>query len=111
MNRVWDYIGFVIWFMGLGYIVMWLIGSPEYRMLPPIMHMIGLASATFVAVRLLLLAIARWRVPWSVARAMSDARPPEAVLKPPPAKPVRPLPTVKPRNQFGLRGARQKNMA
>jgi len=103
MNRVWDYAGFVVWFVGLGYIVMWLIASPEHRMLPPALHMVGLASATFVAVRLLLLAIARWRVPVSVARATAAARAPTAVLKSP-QKPARPLPTVKPRNHFGLRG-------
>ena len=103
MNRVWDYAGFVVWFMGLGYIVMWLIGSPEYRMLAPAFHLVGLASATFVAVRLLLLAIARWRVPMSVARAAASARAPDAVLKAPPQEPARALPTVKPRNHFGLR--------
>ena len=103
MNRVWDYAGFVVWFMGLGYLVMWLIGSPEYRMLAPAFHLVGLTSATFVAVRLLLLAIARWRVPLSVARAMAGARAPDAVLKAPPPKPPRPLPTVKPRDRFGLR--------
>jgi hypothetical protein len=104
MNRVWDYAGFVIWFVGLGYVVMWLIGAPEYRMLAPAFHLVGLASATFVAVRLLLLAIARWRVPFSVARASGAARAPDAVLKAPPSKPARPLTTVKPREHFGLRG-------
>ena len=104
MNRVWDYAGFVVWFMGLGYVVMWLIGAHEFRMLAPAFHLVGLASATFVVVRLLLLAIARWRVPFSVARATGAARAPEAVLKAPPSKPSRPLPTVKPRDQFGLRG-------
>jgi len=104
MNRVWDYIGFIVWFMGLGYLVMWLIGSPEHRMLPPAFHVVGLASATFVAARLLLLAIARWRAPTSVVRAGAAARAPDAVLKTPPRKPARPLPAVKPRSHFGLRG-------
>ena len=98
MNRVWDYAGFVVWFMGLGTIVLWLVGSSEHPMLPPALLLVGLASATFVAVRLLLLAIARWRVPLTGARA------PDAVLKAPPPKPARPLPTVKPRGHFGLRG-------
>ena len=35
MNRVWDYIGFAVWFAGLGYIVLWLFGSPEHLILPP----------------------------------------------------------------------------
>jgi hypothetical protein len=110
MNRVWDYAGFVVWFMGLGYIVLWLVGSPEHRMLSPAFHLVGLASATFVAVRLLLLAIARWRVPFGVARAAAGARAPAAVIKPPP-KPVRALPTVKPRDHFGLRGNKQKTVS
>lgn len=110
MNRVWDYAGFIVWFMGLGYLVLWLVGSPEHRMLPPVFHVAGLASATFVAVRLLLLAIARWRVPFSVARATAAARAPAAVIKPPPPKPVRSLPTVKPRDHFGLRGNKQKTV-
>ncbi len=107
MNRVWDYAGFVVWFLGLGYIVLWLIASPGHRIsLPPALHWVGLASATFVAVRLLLLAIARWRAPVSVVRAAAAARPPDAVLKSPPrSKPARPLPTVKPRDHFGLRNA------
>ena len=109
MNRVWDYAGFVVWFMGLGTIVLWLVGLSGHPMLPPALLLIGLASATFVAVRLLLLAIARWRVPFAVARAGAAARAPAAVIKPPP-KPVRALPTVKPRDQFGLRGHRQKTV-
>jgi hypothetical protein len=104
MNRVWDYAGFVVWFIGLGTIALWLVGSSEHPMLPPALLLVGLASATFVAVRLLLLAIARWRVPFSVARA------PATVIKPPPPKPARPLPTVKPRDQFGLRGNKQKTV-
>ena len=110
MNRVWDYAGFIVWFMGLGTIVLWLAGPVGRPMLPPALLLIGLASATFVAVRLLLLAIARWRVPFSVARATAAARPPAAVIKPPPSKPVRPLPTVKPRDHFGLRGHKQKTV-
>ena len=98
MNRVWDYAGFVVWFSGLGYILLWLVGAPKHGMLPPALHLIGLAAACFVAVRLLLLAIARWRVPPGAA---SMAGPPETAL--PPRPPPRPLPTVKPRNHFGLR--------
>ena len=108
MNRVWDYAGFVVWFMGLGTIVLWLVGFGQ-PMLPPTLLLVGLASATFVAVRLLLLAIARWRVPFGVARASAAARAPAAVIKAPP-KPMRPLPTVKPRDQFGLRGNKQKTV-
>ena len=110
MNRVWDYAGFVVWFMGLGTMVLWLAGLFGQPMLPPALLLVGLASATFVAVRLLLLAIARWRVPFGVARAAAGARGPAAVIKPPPPKPARPLPTVKPRDHFGLRGNKQKTV-
>ncbi|HSP50940.1 MAG TPA: hypothetical protein VLN61_12355 [Pseudolabrys sp.] len=52
MNRVWDYIGFAVGFTGLGYIVLWLFGSPEHLTLPPALRMIGVASAMLVPVRL-----------------------------------------------------------
>lgn len=52
MNRVWDYIGFAVWFAGLGYIVLWLFGSPEHLTLPPALRVIGVASAMFVPVQL-----------------------------------------------------------
>jgi hypothetical protein len=94
MNRVCDYCGFVVWFTGLGYIVLWLIAAPEQRMLPPALHGAGLLAATFVCVRLIVLAIRRWRVPAAVARA------PSVLAEPPPRR----LPTVKPRDHFGLRG-------
>jgi len=94
MNRVCDYCGFVVWFVGLGYIVLWLVGAPEHHMLPPALHGLGLLSATFVCVRLIVLAIRRWRVPAAGGRA------PSALPEPPPRR----LPTVKPRDHFGLRG-------
>jgi hypothetical protein len=103
MNRVCDYLGFVVWFTGLGYIVLWLVGAPEHRLLPPALYGVGLLSATFVCVRLIVLAIRRWRVP--VAAADAGARAPATVLKPPPSAPTRPLRTVKPRSHFGLRNA------
>jgi hypothetical protein len=109
MNRVWDYAGFIVWFMGLGTIVLWLAGLFGHLMLPPALLLIGLASAGFVAVRLLLLAIARWRVPFGIARAAAAVRAPAVVIKPPP-KHVRSLPTVKPRDHFGLRGNKQKTV-
>lgn len=90
--------------------MLWLVGSPQHHMPPPAFHLAGLALATFVAMRLQLLAIARWRVPFSVTRASATARPPGAVLKASPPKAHRPLPTVKPRDQFGLRGNKQKTV-
>ncbi len=101
MNRVYDYCGFVVWFTGLGYIVLWLVGAPEHRLLPPALHGVGLLSATFVCVRLIVLAIGRWRVPVAgTAATPAGGRAPSAAPEPP----SRRLPTVKPRNHFGLRG-------
>jgi hypothetical protein len=103
MNRVCDYCGFVVWFTGLGYLVLWLIGGTEHRLLPPALHGVGVLAATFVCVRLIVLAIKRWRVPVggsaaALAGAAADAE------RQRPQQPARPLPTVKPRNHFGLRG-------
>jgi hypothetical protein len=103
MNRVWDYIGFAVWFVGLGYIVMWLLSSPDLLLLPPALHVLGVASALFVPVRLLLRAIGRWRAAARAARPVC-ARKPATVLRPPRRKLAHPLRSVKPRSHFGLRG-------
>ncbi len=100
MHRVWDYFGFAVWFAGLGYIVMWLLSSPDLLLLPPALHLLGVASALFVAVRLLLRAVGRRRA----AVGAVPARKPTAVLRPPRRKPAYPLRAVKPRSHFGLRG-------
>ena len=101
MNRVWDYLGFAFWFAGLGYIVLWLFGSPEHLTLPPALRVIGVASAMFVPVRLLLRAVTRRR---HAAACAIPARKPAAVLRPRRRKPACTLPPVKPRSHFGLRG-------
>ena len=62
MNRVWDYIGFAVWFAGLGYIVMWLFGSSDHLVLSPGLHAIGVAAAMFVPVRLVLRAVGARRL-------------------------------------------------
>ena len=95
MNRVWDYIGFAVWFAGLGYIAMWLFGTPGQLALSPGLHAVGVASAMFVPVRLLLRAVA--------AHTAVRPRMPATVLRPPWRKPARRRP-VKPRSHFGLRG-------
>ena len=87
MNRIKDYIGFAIWFAGLGYIALWPITSPDMGgkpfgafiicgdtplgaldflchsalplQLPPNLHVLGFLSALFVMVRLLLYALKR----------------------------------------------------
>jgi hypothetical protein len=53
MSRVWDYFGFAVWFAGLGYIVLWLCGSvAQLGSLSPLMHVIGVAAAISVPIRL-----------------------------------------------------------
>jgi hypothetical protein len=101
MNRVWDYAGFAVWFVGLGYIAVWFV--PDHGSLSPALHVVGLTAAGLVAVRLMVLAIARLRRP-AAGVAPVAARKPHAMVKPR-AEPPRPLPTVKPRRHFGLRGA------
>ncbi len=51
MSRVWDYISFAVWFAGHGYLVMWLLGSPDHLVLPPALHAIGVAAAMLIPVR------------------------------------------------------------
>jgi hypothetical protein len=71
MNRVWDYIVFAVWFAGLGYIVVWLGGSPFHLMLPPALHAVGVVAATLVPVRLLVRAVGRRRPAPGVRRRAS----------------------------------------
>jgi cytochrome b561 len=99
MKRVWDYISFAVWFAGLGYIVMWLLGSPDHLVLPPALHAIGVAAAVLVPVRLFLRIVKRQRAAPAV-----DTRQSAAVLRSPRRKATYPVRTVKPRSHFGLRG-------
>jgi hypothetical protein len=101
MNRVWDYIGFAVWFAGLGYIVMWLFGSSDHLVLSPGLHAIGVAAAMFVPVRLVLRAVG---ARWLAAQTAIRPRKPAAVLRLSQRKPAYRHRPVKPRSQFGLRG-------
>ncbi len=74
MNRVWDYVGFVIWFVGLGYIVLWLLGMADHPMLSPALHAVGVLSAAFLAVRLAMLALKLRRASAAAAVAVLPAR-------------------------------------
>jgi hypothetical protein len=102
MNRVGDYIGFVVWFVGLGYIVLWLVAMIAEPILPPALHAVGLLAACLVAVRLFVLAHTRRRAPAGVPAA--HARMPATSLESSGKAEARPLRSVKPRNHFGLRG-------
>jgi hypothetical protein len=103
MNRVWDYLGFVIWFLGLGYIAMWPLASADHLTLPPALNVLGAASAFFVVARLSLREIKRWQFTPGGASAAS-ARAAQNPDAPPQQRQARQLPTVKPRRHFGLRG-------
>jgi hypothetical protein len=134
MNRIKDYAGFVGWFAGLGYIVLWPVtsaelgakplgasifcqdGSPSILdllcnsanpvQLPPGLHALGFLSAVFVTIQLLCFAIRRSR---RTIRQRADASSPAPLTQT--ALPLArkqnfrpPLRPVKPRTHFGLRG-------
>lgn len=103
MNRVWDYVSFAVWFFGLGYIVMWLLNSPYLATFSPVMHGLGMASATFVPLRLLIRALLRRRAAALAVRPVCTGNS-DAVLRPRWQGAGDPLRPVKARNHFGLRG-------
>jgi hypothetical protein len=107
MTRVWDYIGFGVCFAGLGYVGLWLVGSPDYLALPPALHAFGGGAAAFVPVRAILYLIGRRR---AAARATPAADSPKAAASPRPLrrKATYPIRQVAPRSQFGLRGAQDR---
>jgi hypothetical protein len=134
MNRIKDYIGFAIWFAGLGYIALWPVTSPDLGgrpfgasifcrdaslrvldflcnsalplQLPPNLHMLGFLSALFVTVQLLLRAFKRSRraVGAGAADMSALATRPPDAVPPPRRKPAWAVRPVKPRTHFGLRG-------
>lgn len=132
MDRCRDYCGFVIWFAGLGYAVLWpltavghsghpfgaawicgrtgggaiaaLCRLPHPFMLPVGLHVLGLVAAFLLAARLVRDGLRRWRArPCIIPAASVAVRLPGAI----PARPRMPVPrvrAVKSRRQFGLRG-------
>jgi hypothetical protein len=131
MSRIKDYVGFAIWLLGIGYIVVWpltardhgapfaaslicsfaplafLCHLPHPLTLPPGLQLIGLLSTGWVCLRLASRASARLRrariYRAGTASALST-RIPVALLRPSRRKPIPPLRQVKPRSHFGLRG-------
>jgi len=131
MNRVHDYIGFAVRFLGLGYMALWPLTaadggfaafdlsflcvrasaldalcqlSPALH-LSPGLHLIGASSAACVLGALAVRPLRRWRR--KGASAASIAGPDivarlKLVRRPPPPPPRRYVPR---RSQFGLRGA------
>jgi hypothetical protein len=132
MNRVHDYIGFAVRFLGIGYMALWPLTAADggfsaldmsflcvrpsaldalcqlnpALQLPPGLHLIGTSSAACVLGALALRPLRRWRRNRAAAANMPGpaivARL-KLVRRPPPAPPPRRY--VPPRSQFGLRGA------
>ncbi len=130
MNCLWDYVGFAIWFAGLGYLVLWplsasgssgdlygaallcqaqaasglvsaLCRAPHPLTLSPALHALGAFALLAAVLRLLCRGLGCARR----ARAARVVRVPAAMMPPPrPRLTQRALPRVKPRSQFGLRG-------
>ncbi len=116
MDRCKDYIRFAVWFVGLGYMALWLltahgiggIGFGVAWTLPPTLHAIGLLAAAYVVLRALSMPIRHWRA--RRAAAVVPAITPEfaaARLWSPRWKAPAGLQAVNPRSHFGLRGAPQ----
>ncbi|MBV8792118.1 MAG: hypothetical protein JO205_14260 [Pseudolabrys sp.] len=97
MDRVRDYGGFVVWFMGFGYLVGWALIPDRVQAMPAGMHAMGLTAVVFLPVRA-----------WTYFR--DKRKPPIQPLTS--YRPVwpdsPPRPRIKPRNQFGLRGVPPK---
>ncbi|MEJ2435773.1 MAG: hypothetical protein P8Y53_22510 [Pseudolabrys sp.] len=130
-NRVIDYCGFAVRFVGLGYVVVWPLSTPDpfalarfcrpraapwqwlchwpqLVHLTPGLHLLGLVCAGALAAHLALRQAARWRraqvLRASTARALAMDPPPVAEARPPRHSAfAKPPPKVAPRSQFGLR--------
>ncbi len=135
MSRIKDYAGFVGWFAGLGYIVLWPItsdslsgkpfgasifcrdgafsmpdfvcNSPHPLQMPEGLHALGFLSALFVTTRLMVHAYKSSRRAAGLGKQppMTTA---SAAAVPPPRKPSPQRPKVTPRTHFGLRGTPQR---
>src|SRR5665647_2841414 len=138
MSRIKDYAGFVGWFSGLGYIVLWPITSanlsgkpfgasifcrdgafsvPDFLcnsarplQMPEGLHALGFLSALFVTARLLVHGYKRSRRAAGVGKYSppSPTAVASAAAAPPPRKPSPQRPKITPRTHFGLRGVPQR---
>jgi hypothetical protein len=131
MNRILDFVNIAMWLLGLGYIVLWPISLfendapfaaalvcsisplallcflPDPLTLAPGLQLIGVLSAAWVCVRLVSRAIAhlrRMRAYRAGAVSALITSGTAAFLRPHRHNTIQPLRSVKPRNQFGLRG-------
>ena len=105
MARLRDYIGFAVWFAGLGYMASWLLAWRSLGgALPPSLHILGALMFLAVAGQSMYLMLRR------ACRRRAGTAPPMAEVADDSSALSRKLlldslPRVKPRNHFGLRGA------
>jgi hypothetical protein len=99
MERVRDYGGFIVWFIGAGYLAAWAMASDRLAAMPTGLHAIGLTAVAFLPWRLWVQARAR-RVPSGPVQPIASAT--RAVLQGSRQSP--PRRRIEPRKQFGLRG-------
>ncbi|RDV04865.1 hypothetical protein [Undibacter mobilis] len=112
MDRVKDYIRFVVWFVGLSYVALWPAAGSDLAPLSPGLHLIGMLAAFWVLARLCLLLCGRVAgklLPKAAWASLSPRRLRAALgrvlmrltlrrIEPPPPH------YVHPRREFGLRG-------
>jgi hypothetical protein len=106
MNRVRDYFGFAVWFVGFGYIVLRLLGLSDRLRVSPSLHATGVIAAIAAVFSLFLHAVGRRRRSTEGGAPSSPlfARLPIAVFRPSRRKPARRPARIKSRSHFGLRG-------
>jgi hypothetical protein len=129
-NRVADYCGFAVRFIGLGYLVLWPFSTPDpfglvqfcrpdtpfrylfyhwpqFVHLTPGLHLIGILCAGYLAIRLLFRRRARAsHANGALTPSASDPATLAGALRRAPL--VKPPPKVKPRSEFGLRGSARR---
>jgi hypothetical protein len=121
VNRVGDYCGFAIRFVGVGYIALlplaapppvakaacqtlapdYLCYLPHVFSLPPGLHILGIICTGGLGIYLIVRRLSRWRRDRAQRTLVLAARMPAALTRPSRRAPARP---VKPRSHFGMRG-------
>lgn len=129
MNRLCDYLRFAVRFAGLGYLAIWplsangstgalfgasilcrasaplplaeLCQAPHPLTLSPALHVLGILSAAAAMLLLFCRALRRARC---ACGADATIEIPASLMPASPPRPLRSLPRVKPRSEFGLRG-------
>ncbi len=100
MERVREYGGFVVWFLGLGYVAAWALVPDRLGNTPASLHAMGLTAVAFLPWRAWVYLHGR-NHPVAVATSLQAVVRDYGRVTPPPLATRRP---VKPRSQFGLRG-------